>query len=223
MTTKTVLYEDKGGFADLQKEVYGMCLAANNLIENYNQYAITRVTTLQDIENLIADPVLSFDAPLLAKMAPIEGLTPDPEQAAKMYNIPRQDFLISVFGAKAVRTGSCISCLVDVEILTDYNLHRRYLQYADYLSFKNSMFTVDQSKIDQAKESFTTYASPEQETALKELELFVSLCNKLADCGILKTEDLQNMKQFSYDWNNHRLNLPYDKLQLVSKLNNLKS
>jgi hypothetical protein len=213
---KTVIYFNAERFNNLEKSVIATCREVNEVITAFNEHSPgVRVRTLEEVEGLISNPIEFFDSELLKKIPQPAGLAINTAKLAELYNIDRAGFLVAIFGQRVVK-GGCYTC--SHEDVLNYTLNSDYEQYRSYLTFTNGKFEVNETLLSEAKNDYTIFANEEQKKHLKDLQDFVSTCNKLRRCGIIGSDVLQSMKAFAYDWNRQVLALPFEVHILLGKI-----
>ncbi len=209
---KTVIYFNAGAYNSLKKNIEKCADDCNRIIAHYMKHQPPggELKTFADVESLLTSPVEFYDGFVLAAVPSVQGLTARPSKIAEMYGIKRAEFL-EIFGV----TGDLL-----VESSSDLKHEADFDRYKQYLKFNAVSFTFEPNavKMEEAKESYTQYATDEQRQQLKYLQDFVECVNHLHDCGIISNETLQSMKAFSYNWDYRKIGLPFDIHLLLGKL-----
>jgi len=168
MTQKLLISTDRNGIAEFQRAVQGTAEAANQLIQVYEAFQPwEKVTSLDQFTELVSDPKKYFDDTIVVNVhVTARGLTVDPEQAARLFNISRDLYNNAVSGMPLVMD-DCPECQrAKVKPGKRAISKHEFSAYREYLIFSAGRFSVDQSKIDADLDKFSTYAESEEELSL---------------------------------------------------------
>jgi len=170
MTQKLLISTDRNGIAEFQKAVQGTCDAANQLIQLFSEFQPwQKIVTLEQFEELVSDPKKYFDDTIVVNVhVTARGLTVDPEQAARLFNISRDLYNNAVSGMPLVMD-DCPECQ-RAKVIPGRKAISKYQfdQYRDYLLFSAGIFTVNTEAVDADLDRFNVYATTPAEVALYE-------------------------------------------------------
>ena len=170
MTQKLLISTDRNGIAEFQKAVQGTCDAANSLISIFNEFQPwQKIVTLDQFTELVSDPKKYFDDTIVVNVhVTARGLTVDPEQAARLFNISRDLYNNAVSGMPLVMD-DCPECQ-RAKVIPGRKAISKYQfdQYRDYLLFSAGIFTVNTEAVDADLDRFNVYATTPAEVALYE-------------------------------------------------------
>lgn len=168
MTQKILIYRDKSGIATFIKDVQQTCEDCNALINLFNSFQPwTSITELSQFEELAADPGKYFDDTILLNIhVTARGLKADPAQAAKLFNISRDQYL-NLCAGLALTDSDCPECArVKIKPGKQAVSRREYQAVAEYLIFAAGAFTVDMDKVNGSLDRFNVYAETPEQIAL---------------------------------------------------------
>ena len=166
MNTKRVLItHDRNGAAAFRKEVAETADAATQLIQAYEAFQPwNKVKTIQDFIELVSDPKKAYDAAIIANIAiTAKGMTVDPAQAARLFNLHRDEYLNLVDGMP-LTSDDCAPCRkVRVKPGRRAISKHTFESYQEYLTFTGTQFVVNETAVEAAMSQFDVYATTEQE------------------------------------------------------------
>lgn len=165
MTKKILIYQDKNGADTFRREVTETCEAATQLIQAYEAFQPwNKVKTIQDFIELVSDPKKAYDDAIITNVGiTAKGMTVDPAQAARLFNLHRDEYLNLVDGMP-LTSDDCIPCQrVKVRPGKTAISKRAFESYAQYLNFKDGTFSVNQEAVEASMSRYNVYAVSELE------------------------------------------------------------
>jgi len=181
MTQKLLISTDRNGIAEFQKAVQGTAEAANQLIQVYEAFQPwEKVTSLDQFTELVSDPKKYFDDTIVVNVhVTARGLTVDPEQAARLFNISRDLYNNAVSGMPLVMD-DCPECQrAKVKPGKRAISKHEFSSYREYLTFDAGSFSVNHEAVDSSLDRFNVYATTEAEIELyNHFTALVELLNK---------------------------------------------
>ena len=175
---KLLIYEDNGQKQTFRLACETTAAQANDLINLFQSFQdLSTITTAEEFERLVSDPVGYFDAVLRSNvdMKMNGGREPEPATLATLFGYNRIDYVKSIQGMPI--TSGCKSCKGETIVrktkaaLTD----ARWTAYKSFLIFTPSGFVLNDEAIELYCQKFNYYA-----TEPKQLEV-VELFNQLVD------------------------------------------
>jgi hypothetical protein len=179
MTKKILISTDNNALNEFKKAVQGTCDAANQLIQAYEAFQPwEKVRTIEAFMALVSDPKQAYDVAIIANIGvTAKGLQPDPAQAARLFNLHRDEFLNLVAGLP-LTNNDCIPCKqVKVKPGKQAISKRSYEAYAEYLIFNSGTFTLNIEAVEAATERFNFFASSQEQ--VQRYEMFTGLVQAL--------------------------------------------
>lgn len=185
MDKKLLIYEDNG-----QKQTFRLACEttkdqANDLIAVFQSFQdLSEITTAEEFERLVSDPVGYFDAVLRSNvdMKMNGGREPEPATLATLFGYNRIDYVKSIQGMPI--TSGCKSCKGETIVrktkaaLTD----ARWTAYKSFLIFTPSGFKLNEAEIEKHCERFKIFAESESQRAIhKHFTDLVEILNSHAD------------------------------------------
>ena len=176
---KVLIYEDSGQKQTFRLACETTAAQANDLINLFQSFQdMSEITTAEEFERLVSDPVGYFDAVLRSNvdMKMNGGREPEPATLATLFGYNREDYVKSIQGMPI--TSGCKSSKGETIVrsktkaaLTD----ARWTAYKSFLIFTPSGFELNDEAIELYCQKFNYYA-----TEPKQLEV-VELFNQLVD------------------------------------------
>ena len=175
---KLLIYEDNGQKQTFRLACETTAAQANDLINLFQSFQdVSEITTAEEFERLVSDPVGYFDAVLRSNvdMKMTGGREPESATLATLFGYNRIDYVKSIQGMPI--TSGCKSCKGETIVrktrpaLTD----ARWTAYKSFLTFTPSGFVLNDEAITEYCQKFNYYA-----TEPKQLEV-VELFNQLVD------------------------------------------
>ena len=178
---KVLIYEDNGQKQTFRLACETTAAQANDLINLFQSFQdVSEITTAEEFERLVSDPVGYFDAVLRSNvdMKMNGGREPEPATLATLFGYNREDYVKSIQGMPI--TSGCKSCKGETIVrsktkaaLTD----ARWTAYKSFLIFTPSGFELNEAEITEYCKKFDYYAETPQQ--LETAELFTQLINVL--------------------------------------------
>jgi hypothetical protein len=233
-TEKILIFTDTNKAGELDRNVEATQQGANDLIHIFESFqSYKKITSLDDFETLIADPLAMFDKTLQANsginLEATGGKIPSASVLADLYDIDRNSYQAIVRGEK-IAPGTCKKCgtLKVKHIgagalrLSNYNQYSRYLYWTD-----NNRFEINESAVFEKLESFNYYiedpASLEVYNFWHDLNNILNLSFKkgyLSDADLIEiSKRLKNRLLFSYQ----SYSLSVNDQELFTEINSLKA
>lgn len=160
---RVLVYFDKNKASKFEAEVEATQQGANDLIHIFESFqSYKKITSLDDFETLVSDPLGLFDDALQTNVSFQEsgGKKGNPEVIAKLFDIDRDNF-INIMKGQTVIEGSCKPCAkLKVKQLGKGAIkYSSFRQYQEYLIFDAGHFSIDETEVEQKKETFSYYAT----------------------------------------------------------------
>jgi hypothetical protein len=186
MEKKILIYDDVRKFRELEEAVQATCQGGNELIEIFESFQTWRVVkTLSDFQELVSDPIGTFDT-LLIKNSGLNlqatgGLTPKPASLADLLNIDRVNYIALITGEKV--GSDCKGCSklpkIQKSELGSVMNSGTFARYRDYLLFneKSHRFIVNEVVLSEKKKDFQIFATTPDQIAV--YNYWHELCDKL--------------------------------------------
>jgi len=197
MTQKLLISTDRNGIAEFQKAVQGTAEAANQLIQVYEAFQPwEKVTSLDQFTELVSDPKKYFDDTIVVNVhVTARGLTVDPEQAARLFNISRDLYNNAVSGMPLVMD-DCPECQrAKVKPGKRAISKHEFSAYRDYLTFDAGTFTVNSEAVDSSLDKFNFYISTPEEIAIYNLyHDIVKLLNQITELSPITPAERETIK-----------------------------
>jgi len=169
MDKKILIFEDTGAKNQFIANCETTKDQANDLINLFQSFQdVSEITTAEEFERLVSDPVGYFDAVLRSNvdMKMTGGREPEPATLATLFGYNRIDYVKSIQGMPI--TSGCKSCKGETIVrktrpaLTD----ARWTAYKSFLTFTPSGFKLNEAEIEKHCERFKTFAENEQQIAV---------------------------------------------------------
>ena len=161
---RILLYTDSRKKANFQNEIETTQQGANDLVHVFHSFQdYLKITSLDEAETLIADPLGLFDKTLQSNSG-IDlkfsgGKIPNPKAIAELYDIDRNSYQALIRGEK-IEPGSCKSCgkLKIKQSGKGALKNVTYHQYKKYLIWNdNNRFEINESAVFENLGSFDYY------------------------------------------------------------------
>ena len=181
---RILLYTDSRKKAEFQNGLEATQNGANDLVHVFCSFQdYLKITSLDEAETLIADPLGLFDKTLQSNSG-IDlkfsgGKIPNPKVIAEMYDIDRPSY-ISIIKGEKIEPGSCKSCgkLKIKQSGKGALKNVTYHQYKKYLIWNdNNRFEINESNVFEKLENFSYYI--EDPTSLETYNYWHDLNNIL--------------------------------------------
>ena len=209
MNEKILIYTNQGQITEFQKEIKSAQLKCNNLITVFEAFQPwAKIQIIEQWYDLVNDPEKTFDQTMLKAidLKASGGVTPSPEAVAKMFDIQRENYLNMVAG-KPVIDPECKPCQKLKKIKgTTAITYSEYKSYESFLIFDSGSFTLNESRINEAKEKFNVYASTPKR--VETYNFWLNVCSTLnalqeknyvgIECLLAFQKYLQNRVMYSY-------------------------
>lgn len=181
MNKKILIYEDSGQKQTFRLACETTAAQANDLINLFQSFQdVSEITTAEEFERLVSDPVGYFDAVLRSNvdMKMTGGREPEPATLATLFGYNRIDYVKSIQGMPI--TSGCKNCKGETIILkpkaalTD----ARWTAYKSFLIFTPSGFVLNDEAIELYCQKFNYYATePKQLEVVDHYNALVSILN----------------------------------------------
>jgi hypothetical protein len=166
---KVLISYDSQKAGDLDRNVEFAQQGANDLIHIFESFqSYKKITSLDDFETLVSDPLGLFDKTLQSNsgidLKASGGKIPNPKVIAELYDIDRPSYISIIKGEKIV-PGSCKPCAkLKVKQLGKGAIkYSSFKVYQEYLIFDQGQFSINENEVDKKKESFNYYAETENQ------------------------------------------------------------
>ena len=178
---KILIFEDTGAKNQFIANCETTKDQANDLINLFQSFQdVSEITTAEEFERLVSDPVGYFDAVLRSNvdMKMNGGREPEPATLATLFGYNRIDYVKSIQGMPI--TSGCKSCKGETIVrktrpaLTD----ARWTAYKSFLTFTPSGFVLNDEAITEYCQKFNYYATePKQLEVVDHYNALVSILN----------------------------------------------
>ena len=178
---KILIFEDTGAKNQFIANCETTKDQANDLINLFQSFQdVSEITTAEEFERLVSDPVGYFDAVLRSNvdMKMNGGREPEPATLATLFGYNRIDYVKSIQGMPI--TSGCKSCKGETIVrktrpaLTD----ARWTAYKSFLTFTPDGFILNDEAIELYCQKFNYYATePKQLEVVDHYNALVSILN----------------------------------------------
>lgn len=168
MIKKILISTENNAQRQFVADVQATCEAANSLINLFNTFQPwTTISTIEQFEELVSNPQKYFDNTITVNVhVTARGLTVDPGQAAKLFNINRDEFL-NLCAGLPIEMESCKPCQqVRIKPGKQAVSKREFVAVKEYLNFTAGLFEVDQEAVENSLDRFNVYAETEGQIAV---------------------------------------------------------
>ena len=165
MEKRKLIWENKSETIAFEKDVISTAERCNSLLEIFESFQEwKKITTHSEWLELVGDPGEYFDEVLLANVnMSAGGRKPDPETAAKLFGIDRDNYLNMVAGKRIVES-ECKPCQkLKIRKGTSAISLYQYQSNQDYLTFDSGRFYLNADAIEQKKEGFKIFLETEKQ------------------------------------------------------------
>lgn len=218
---KIKIYYDRQKADEFEKSVESVQAEANFLIELYHNFqSLKRITTIQEFESLISDPIKEFDKTIqgMVDLKASGGKQVNPEFLAKMFDIDRENFINIIKGQKI--TEGCKPCQKS-KIIRKGELVLRYAEfekYQEFLLWEKNHFGINEPAVESHKEVFNKYAeTPAQIELYNHFQNFQKVLSEHQKRGYVKDPD-QLSKCVGLIYNFQDTNLYLDERTLLNEI-----
>lgn len=197
MDKKILIYEDSGQKQTFRLACETTAAQANDLINLFQSFQdVSEITTAEEFERLVSDPVGYFDAVLRSNvdMKMTGGREPEPATLATLFGYNRIDYVKSIQGMPI--TSGCKNCKGETIILkpkaalTD----ARWTAYKSFLTFTPSGFVLNDEAITEYCQKFNYYATePKQLEVVELFNQLIDALNKFDEMTPLRQTDKENL------------------------------
>jgi len=187
---RILIYQDTHKQTDFENSVEATQQGANDLIHIFESFqSYKKITSLDDFETLVHDPLSMFDAALQTNVSFQEsgGKKGNPAVIAQLFDIDRENF-INIVKGQTIIEGSCKPCSKLKIKQTGKGVinYSSFRQYQEYLIFNQGHFSIDETEVDKKKETFSYYAeTPKQIECYNFWNNATDILNQLATRGLL--------------------------------------
>jgi len=189
--SKILVWTDTNKAGELDRNVEATQQGANDLIHIFESFqTYKKITSLDDFESLVRDPLAMFDEALQTNVSFQEsgGKKGNPEIIAKLFDIDRTSYQSIISGVK-IMEGTCKPCAKLKIKQTGKGVinYSSYKQYSSYMAWTdNNRFEINEDLVSEKKESFSYYATTPAQIDCYNFWVNATLTlNKLANRGLL--------------------------------------
>lgn len=185
---RILLFENRDKKADFKKTIENIISGANYLIETFNQnQPFNKIQTLADFRALILDPLGYFDRVVLANIElPRNQQKVNVLKLCELYDIPRASYV--EFLGLSKDNEDCIDCHKTRQKGKPGSVisYQDFLNYSDYVVFKNGLFEVNQGQVSESLEKFNIYTETQDQYNLyKTWETLYNIISELHTKNLL--------------------------------------
>ena len=197
---RILIYSDRAASEKLERNVNEVAEACNSVVEIFESFQEwKKITTHSEWLELVGDPGEYFDEVLLSNVnMSAGGRKPDPETAAKLFSVDRENYLSMVAGKRIVDP-ECKPCQkMKIRKGTSAISINNYQQFESLLLFNSGHFTINEETITLKQEEFKIYLQTEKQH--KYYDHFVSLAkilNEHIEINKLGTAQIDQLKSIT--------------------------
>lgn len=200
MMTKKLIWRDRHAESQFLTGLETARDRANEFIDTFNNLQPwEKIGALEDFEALVASPEAYYDRAMMRNMnpQPMGTAKPNPEQLAKLYDIPREAYLAIVRGVYMDAEG-CTPCRKVRRIRKGKPCisPEEYRKYSPFLLFSSGLFTINEETVARNSERFCTYAETSGQMELvNHFETLVTVLNTQDELYPIPSKIKQGMAQ----------------------------
>jgi len=133
------------------------CNELTDLFNNMQPWE--RINNVEAFKELVTDPGAYYDRVLLSNVQLTGGMRPNPEVLARLFDLPRQEFL-NICAGVSYNIEGCASCQKVKRIRRGKPCISlaEYRRQSDYLIFNAGDFQINEEAVNRHAEAFNTYA-----------------------------------------------------------------